>query len=164
VLLVVRRPYERVPQLLVFALLGTAATFNIPSHAAFDVIGKPPPIQAVHFMFHIVSGVAFCWAVVLFPDNALPPGIQRSRWGTWLAVVGTAAAVTLISWRGSFLAHPQFFAIFFGIVIPAVGIPAQTLRIRRDPNGLVARQAALLRAALVPALLVGLGWLAAWAT
>jgi len=162
VLLVVRRPYERVPRLLVFALLGTAATFNIPSHEVFHVIGTPPLVQAIHFTFHIVSGVAYFWAVLLFPDNALPPGVRLSRRATWFVVVITTAAISAVSWRGSFIEHPQFFAVFFGIVIPAVGIPAQSLRIRRDPNGLVARQAALLRAALVPALLVGLAWLGAW--
>ncbi len=164
VLLIVRRPHERVPRLLAFALLGTAATFNIPSHQVFDVIGRPVPVQAVHFTFHIVSGVAYFWAVVLFPDNALPPGIRLSRRSVWLVVGATTAAVSIVCWRSSFIDHPQFFAVFFGIAIPAAGIPAQTLRIRRDPNGPVARQAGLLRAALVPALAVGLGWLGAWLT
>lgn len=164
VLLVVRRPHERVPRLLAFALLGTAATFNLPSHQVFHVIGEPAPIYGVHLMFHIVSGVAYWWAVILFPDDALPPGIRLSRRATWAVVVTTTAAVSVVSWRGGFVAHPQFFAVFFGIVIPAVAIPAQTLRIRSHPNALVARQAALLRAALVPALLVGLGWLGVWVT
>lgn len=164
VLLVIRRPHERVPRLLVFALLGTAATFNIPSHQVFHVIGEPLPIKVLHFTFHIVSGVAYWWAVVLFPDDQPPPGVRLSRRTAWLLVVTTTAAVSVVSWRGSYIEHPQFFAVFFGIAIPAVAIPAQTLRIRRDPNGLVARQAALLRAALIPALGVGLGWLGAWVT
>ncbi len=44
VLLFWRRPDERVPRLLVFALLGTAATFNLPSHRVFHVVGSPWPV------------------------------------------------------------------------------------------------------------------------
>ncbi|MBO0732146.1 MAG: hypothetical protein J2P57_22990, partial [Acidimicrobiaceae bacterium] len=130
VLLIVRRPHQRLTRLLVFALLGTAATFNIPSHQVFDIIGRPPPVKVAHFTFHIVSGVAYFWAVVLFPDNALPPGIRLSRRAAWVVVIVMTAVVSIVSWRGSFLAHPRFFAVFFGIVIPSAGIPAQTLRIR----------------------------------
>ena len=72
VLLIVRRPNELVPRLLALGLLGTAATFNLPSHEAFHILGSPWPIALLHFTFHIVSGVAYLWAVVLFPDGRLP--------------------------------------------------------------------------------------------
>ena len=47
VLLIVRRPDELVPRLLALGLLGTAATFNLPSHEAFHILGSPWPI-ALH--------------------------------------------------------------------------------------------------------------------
>ena len=85
-LLVVRRPDETVPRLLGFALLGTAATFNLPSHRAFHITGDPWPIAAIHFTFHIVSGVSYIWAVVLFPDGRLPRRLRIGRRTTASAV------------------------------------------------------------------------------
>ncbi len=70
VLLIVRRPDELVPRLLALGLLGTAATFNLPSHEAFHILGSPWPIALIHFTFHIVSGVAYLWAVMLFPGRS----------------------------------------------------------------------------------------------
>ena len=79
VLLIVRRPNDVVPRLLALGLLGTAATFNLPSHEAFHILGSPWPIALLHFTFHIVSGVAYLWAVALFPDGRLPGRIAMSR-------------------------------------------------------------------------------------
>ena len=81
-LLIVRRPNDVVPRLLALGLLGTAATFNLPSHEAFHILGSPWPIALLHFTFHIVSGVAYLWAVALFPDGRLPEphrGVPRGR-------------------------------------------------------------------------------------
>src|SRR6478672_13061119 len=66
-MLAIRRPDEPVPRLLAFALLGTAATFNMPSHRAFYLLGTPWPVQIVHFAIHVASGVCYVWAVILFP-------------------------------------------------------------------------------------------------
>ena len=158
-LLAVRRSSERVPRLLAFALLGTAATFNMPSHRAFHITGTPWPISLIHFTFHIVSGVAYLWAVILFPNGELP---RRLRVGPnhlrpW--VIAVTAVVAIVSWRGSFLAHPQFFVVFFGIVVPLAGVGAQTLRLS-DPgtSGGERRTARLLTGALLPALTTGLAW------
>ncbi len=161
-LLMVRRGGELVPRLLGFALLGTAATFNEPSHRVFHILGEPWPITLAHFTFHIVSGVAYLWAVILFPDGVLPPRLRvRPAWlRVW--VVGVTAATALICWRSSFLAHPQFFVVFFGVAVPVVGVGAQLLRLA-DPETPPEdrRLSRLLCAALLPALGVALVWLAA---
>jgi signal transduction histidine kinase len=161
ILLAVRLPDQRVPRLLAFALLGTAATFNMPSHRAFHVTGTPWPIVLIHFGFHIVSGTCYFWAVVLFADGELPRQIRPSPAGLRGAVVAVTALVAFISWRGSFLAHPQFFVIFFGIGISVCGVTAQLLRVR-DPQSSAndRRTARLLIAALIPALVTALVWLA----
>lgn len=159
VLLIVRRPNDLVPRLLALGLLGTAATFNLPSHEAFHLLGSPWPIAVIHFTFHIVSGVAYLWAVVLFPDGRLPEQIAVSaRTLTAIAVVATAAAA-FVCWWSDFLAHPQFFVIFFGIAIPVAGVASQSLRVA-DPAGtpMARRSARLLVGALLPALAVGLIW------
>ena len=162
VLLFWRRPDERVPRLLVFALLGTAATFNLPSHRVFHLTGSPWPVALIHFTFHIVSGVAYLWAVVLFPDGAFP-GRARPKPSVLRALVlGTTAVVAVVSWRGSFLDHPQFFLVFFGIAVALVGVGAQTLRILDPATTERDRSAArLLCAALLPAFAVAGLWLGA---
>lgn len=164
VLLFIRRPDELVPRLLAFALLGTAATFNLPSHRAFHLTGSPWPIALIHFIFHIVSGVAYVWAVILFPDGTAPRGIRLPPWIVRALVLVTTAAVALISWRGSFLSHPQFFVVFFGIAVALLGVGAQVLRVV-DPRTTTAGRATarLLCAALLPALAVALIWLGAQA-
>ena len=161
-MLAVRRPDELVPRLLAFALLGTAATFNMPSHRAFYITGSPWPIAIIHFTFHIVSGVSYLWAVLLFPDGTVPSRAGMSARGQRVAAVAVTLVATLVCWRGSFLAHPQFFVIFFGILIPVVGIGTQALRLADPAAGAVHRRAArLLTAALLPALGVAVTWLAA---
>ena len=159
-LLVVRRPDDIVPRLLGFALLGTAATFNLPSHRAFHILGNPWPVATAHFMFHIVSGVTYMWAVILFPDGRLPRQIRIGRRGQAACAVVYTALVALLCWRSSFLAHPQFFVIFFGVAVPTVGVTAQLLRLR-DPRTTPTerRVARMLCAALLPAFGTALLWL-----
>jgi signal transduction histidine kinase len=161
-LLVARRPDERVPRLLAFALLGTAATFNLPSHRAFHITGTPWPIALIHFTFHIVSGAAYIWAVVLFPAGRLPRSIRVGRIQGAAVVVLVTVAIALLCWRSSFLAHPQFFVIFFGIAVAVTGVGAQWLRLS-DPRTSAAERATarLLCAALLPALVTALLWLGA---
>ena len=159
VLLIVRRPNDVVPRLLALGLLGTAATFNLPSHEAFHVLGSPWPIALLHFTFHIVSGVAYLWAVALFPDGRLPERIAVTRRTLTVAAVTVTATVSLICWWSDFLAHPQFFVIFFGILIPVVGVGAQTLRLTEQTTPPTTRRAArLLIGALLPALALAVIW------
>ena len=161
VLLLLRRPDEVVPRLLALAVMGTAATFNEPSHDVFHVLGSPPAIEVVHFTFHLVSGTAYLWAVALFPDGSLPRANGTGRRLQAAAAVAATGAVILICWRSSFISHPPFFVIFFGVLVPVVGITAQTLRLRTaqaSQRVRVAEQARLLRTALLPALAVSLAW------
>ncbi|MFC6704576.1 sensor histidine kinase [Flexivirga alba] len=162
VLLFLRRPDERVPRLLAFALLGTAATFNLPSHRAFHLTGSPWPIALIHFAFHIVSGVTYVWAVILFPDGTPPRRIRLPGWTVRLIVLITTAVVAVVCWRSSFLNHPQFFVVFFGIAVALIGVGAQAMRIT-DPRTTTGERATarLLCAALLPALAVALVWLGA---
>jgi signal transduction histidine kinase len=162
VILAARRSYQLVPCLLAFALVGTAATFNKPSHAVFHIIGEPWPVKAIHFTFHIVSGVTYLWAVLLFPDGRLPRQIHLDGGRLAAVAVGVTILVAVISWRSSFVDHPEFFVVFFGVVIPIAGIAAQGLRVA-DPYSTPAdrRSARLLGGALLPAFATGLLWLGA---
>ena len=165
-LLAVRMPRQRESRLLSIAFIGTAATFNQPSHVVFHLLTSAPILTAVHFAFHVLSGVAYLWAVVLFPDGELPVAVPRR-----LAVPGgllITAAVAWVCWRSSFIQHPPFFVAFFGVLVPIAGIAAQSTRIRalgagggpRTATDLESiQQSRLLRTALVPALLAAMLWL-----
>jgi len=162
VLLILHRPDELVPRLLALGLLGTAATFNLPSHEAFHILGSPWPIALVHFTFHIASGVAYLWAVILFPDGRLPNRIAVPGRVLGAAVVVVTAIVALVCWWSDFLLHPQFFVVFFGILIPVAGVAAQLLRVRDPATVPVTRRSArLLIGALLPAFALAVLWCAA---
>ena len=121
-ILAARRSRDLVPRLLAFALLGTAATFNKPSHAVFHIIGEPWPVKVVHFSFHIVSGVTYLWAVLLFPDGHLPRQLRLEGKPLTAVVVIVTAVIAVVSWRSSFIDHPLFFVVFFGVVVSLAGI------------------------------------------
>ena len=162
VLLILRRPDDVVPRLLALGLLGTAATFNLPSHEAFHILGSPWPIALIHFTFHIVSGVSYLWAVILFPDGWLPNRIAVSGRVLGTAVVVVTGIVAFICWWSNFLLHPQFFVIFFGILIPVAGVTSQLLRVRDPSTAPVTRRSArLLIGALLPAFALAVLWCAA---
>ncbi len=159
VLLLVRCGDQVVPRLLAVGLLGTAATFNLPSHEAFHLLGSPWPISLLHFAFHIASGVCYLWAVALFPDGRLPRRVGLSGRPLAVAALAVTAIVAAICWWSDFLLHPQFFVVFFGVLIPVTGVGMQTLRLG-EPSASDAdrRQARLLIGALLPALAVAVLW------
>ncbi len=164
VLITWRRPDGVVPRLLALAFIGTAATFNEASHVVFHLLEHAPLVTAVHFTFHIVSGVAYLWAVLLFPDGRLPVLGADRRHGVWVGLVVSTAVITWVCYRSSFVSHPPFFVAFFGILVPVVGITAQTIHLRAAGSASVVRQQSrLLRIALVPAFGAALLWLGAHA-
>lgn len=159
VLLLLKRPHDPVPRLLALAFMGTAATFNEPSHEFFHVLGDPPLVKAVHFTFHVVSGVAYLWAVVLFPDGTLPVGRALPRPVRRALALALTTGVAVVCWRSSFILHPPFFAAFFGVLVPVVGLAAQTARLRSSRDTVREQQSRLLRVALLPAFAAALLWL-----
>jgi signal transduction histidine kinase len=159
VVLLIRGWDQLVPRLLAVGLLGTAATFNLPSHEAFRLIGSPWPVSLLHFGFHIASGVCYLWGVALFPDGRLPRRVGLSGRRLFGAALAVTVVVAVICWWSDFLLHPQFFVIFFGVLIPVTGVGAQAMRLR-DPatSAEHRRNARLLIGALLPGLAVAVLW------
>jgi len=62
---------------------------------------------------------------------------------------------------GTFASHPGqgLFTVLFGVLIPVVGVAAQTWRLRRAPTAEARQQSQLLRWALLPMLVAGLAYL-----
>jgi signal transduction histidine kinase len=157
-LLVARRPRDRTARLLAVGMIGTAATFNHQSHVVLHefLLGD---WWTPHLLFHLGSGLAYLFAVVVFPDGRLVP-FTRTRGSRFaLRVAYGLAAVVLaqfvLDW--SDVSHPgqTFFTVLFGVAIPIVGVAAQTYRLHHVADPERRQQSRLLRWALVPMLSFG---------
>jgi signal transduction histidine kinase len=158
VFLIWLRPHDLVARLLALGMVGTAAAFNLPSHAFTNVFGGPV-VRWLHVTFHLVSGAAYLYAVVLFPDGTLVP--RWSKWPLRALYLGVTSAVTLGAARLVYTGSTSVvgsFVVFFGVLIPLVGVTAQTYRYRHAVAVGERQEARLLRLALTPALVAGLAF------
>ena len=163
VLLLVRRPRDRAAQLLALAMAGTAATFNHQSHSVLNLslIGNQ---EVLHLLFHLTSGLAYMYAVIVFPDGRLVPSwpsrtgrsVVRALYACFTLLI---TAVVLLAASESHPGQP-FFTILFGLLVPLAGFAAQTQRLRQTSDPVARQQSRLLRWALVPMLSGGVVYLA----
>ena len=141
--LVVKVRGNRTANLLALGMVGTAVAFNLQSHAALLVIGD-------HFGgltllwhdlgVHVLAGVAYVFALLLFPDGA----VDRTR-GPHL--LGLAAFFGLVS----FIAipdHTSALVLLFGVLVPAAALVAQSRRFRDAQSPELRQLFRLLRAAM----------------
>jgi signal transduction histidine kinase len=159
VLLAVRRRGQLVPVLLAVAFVGTAATFNDPGHVAFRLLGSPSLISGLHYAFHVLSGLAYVWAVLLFPDGRLPGSRMWNRWQQWIAAVVISAAVAGLCLATIKVEHTKLFVSFFGVLIPLLGFASQAVRMTADGSHASKQSSRLLLAALAPAWAVAVAWI-----
>jgi signal transduction histidine kinase len=157
VFLVVLRPRERMARVFGLAMVGTAAAYNLQSHAALAVHSAFD--DTLHFNLHPLTGFTYIYALILFPDGRLVP-----RWSNRLARVSYRAAVfvaifVLLAATGAALPdfgqHPAALVLVMGIITPVLGIAAQTYRLRRAENSEKRQQSRLLLWATLASL--GLG-------
>ncbi len=147
------RPRDRTARLLAVGMVGTAAIFNLPSQVAIEI--QPLLIDETigHIAAHILTGAAYTFALLTFPDGRLVP-----RWRVPLVAILYAplvAAVVLLPWRVEGNARPAALLLFFGLVVPVGGVLAQAYRFRRSNDPAEHQQARLLFWALLPAIGVG---------
>ncbi len=146
VFLVWQRPRDKTARLLGLALVGTGVVFNIASHSV--LITGWFFLNGLHITVHGVSGSAYAHALLVFPNGKRSP-----RWTVWLLVLGWGfAAVTIAyyiavtffggTWEdlGWYATSPgdlysqittadaQLSLIFFGLLIPIVGVGTQMYR------------------------------------
>ncbi len=141
-------------------MIGTAVTFNHQSHSTVRdyLIGD---WWFPHDLFHILSGVAYLYAVIVFPDGRLVPTASGQRWLLRAAYgVGTIVLAQFVLDRTS-VGHPgqSFFTVLFGLLIPVAGVAAQTYRLRHATDPVVQQQSRLLRLALLPLFFAGVIYL-----
>ena len=161
-ILFLKRGNALVPRLLAFALLGTAATFNDPAHRAFHITGSPWPISLSTSPFTSCPASATCGLSCCFRTAGRREDCRRCPGRGWMWPAAVTAGAVLICWLSSFLDHPMFFVVFFGIVVSLVGSASQLLRLADPATTASDKQASrLLIAGLLPALALSLVWLGA---
>lgn len=162
-MLVRARPRDVVVRLLAWGMIGTAATFNHQAHAVFrfDLLGNIGLLGDLHTAFHVTSGVAYMWALALFPDGRLDSWATKEIRSPLRAVAGLVTLQIIVaSSGGRALGHPgqSSFVAFFGLAIPLVGVVGQTLKLRRATTEGEHQQCRLVRMALVPMLAAGIAF------
>jgi len=196
-LLVWKRPNDWVARLLGLALIGTAMGYNYQAHSVIGVAaatniarGAVPEVRYLnifHWLFHIVGGVTFVHALLLFPNGRLVP-----RWSKWLVIglyglaveeiayplfnnaTGTTSNPSLIvliftelfkvqpiaNFDGLIQSEVVFFVLLFGLLVPIVGIGAQAYRYARESTEIERAQTRLVVWALFAAFGSGLVFIA----
>jgi len=139
-------------RLLAVGMVGSAGAFNLQAHSAIDAVQRMAGIGIGWWhslLLHGVGGVAYVFALLLFPAGRLDNG-GRSRWaGGALAFAGLAGAVALLSESTAQYPHTISFVVFFGLLTPIVGITAQWRRYVNAATAEARQQSAVLLRALV---------------
>lgn len=143
------RPHDRTARLLALGMTGVAVAFNLRGHDAFQVIPVSllGEVDIWHVLVHVLSGLCYLFALLLFPDGRLAPRsplmtAARTPLLMFVALIFTMFA--LISTDD----HTLGLVLVFGILVPIAGLAAQVGRYRRAPNDAARRQSRLLLWAL----------------
>ena len=147
------RPRDRTARLLAIGLVGIAGVFNLTAQSAYETLPLLTFESIAQSGAHIVAGLAYGAALVLFPDGRLVP-----RWkARYLALVYLPIVVGIgfLALRVQGTARPGALLVYFGLVVPAIGVIAQAYRFRRAQTPTDHAQARLLFWALAPAFVIG---------
>jgi signal transduction histidine kinase/plastocyanin len=146
------RPREAAARLLAIGMIGTAAVFNLQAHTTLTVL---PSYVKFHDPLHLVSGVSYMMALLVFPDGRLPR-FSDKVWLKWpLRALTLFVFLIAGALLGTLHGNPSGYVAFFGIAIPIAGFVSQAARYRHAASVEERQQAKLLMWAL------GLGFLTA---
>ena len=150
ILLIRVRPNDLAARLLALGMVGTAAVFNAPAHSGLQEM--PWLAAKLHTNYHLFAGLAYVFALLVFPDGRLPASWSRRPWLTWplLALYLVAAAVFFDRFR--LHGDPGGLVAFFGVLIPVAGITSQASRLRQASSAPQREQSRVLVWALSVAL------------
>ena len=147
VFLVWKLPRDKTARLLGVGLVGTGLVFNITSHSF--LITAWFFVNGLHITIHGVSGAAYTHALTVFPNGKRSP-----RWAIWPLIVMYALALVVIAsyivvtffvgenfedigydggtsekiYSQIVTADALLILVFFGLIIPVVGITFQVYR------------------------------------
>ncbi|MCE3553845.1 histidine kinase [Pseudonocardia sp. RS11V-5] len=141
-------------RLLALAMLGSGGAFNLQAHAAATAVGTATGIAAgpLHqIVLHGVACAAYVLALLVFPTAQ---GAWPTRWGRPGRVTLAAFAVVvlgLVGFATALLRHTTSCVLFFGFLVPLVGVAVLPGRIRRGETAALRTQARLVFSLLVAA-------------
>jgi hypothetical protein len=138
-------------RLLAVALVGSAGAFNLQAHAAARAVEAATglAVSGVHqVVLHGIACAAYILALLVFPTPSWDglPGTRPVRGG--LLAVGLATFL-LVGLGTALLPHTTSCVVFFGFLVPAVGLAVLPRRVRRGPGAEARTQARLLFGTLV---------------
>lgn len=136
---------------LVIGMLGAAGAFNLQAHTAIDAMATMSGVQIGLWhsaLLHGVGGVAYVFALVLFPTGTLGWAGRRSWPVRVLLVASVAGAAALLSVSTAEYPHTLSFVLFFGLLTPVAGVTAQLARYRRATSAEARQQSRVLLWAL----------------
>jgi hypothetical protein len=152
------RPRDWAARLLAVALVGAAGVFNLTAQTTMEQLPLLPSEAVAQTGAHILAGLAYVYALLLFPDGRPVPHWRPAALAP-LYLAATVAAVFL-SVRVEGQARPAALLLFFGLLVPAAGAAAQAYRIRRTEDATGQAQARLVFWALLPSVVLGLVFVA----
>ncbi|HEX8497956.1 MAG TPA: histidine kinase dimerization/phosphoacceptor domain-containing protein, partial [Actinomycetales bacterium] len=138
-------------RLLAVALVGSAGAFNLQAHAAARAVEAATglAVSGVHqVVLHGIACAAYILALLVFPTPSWDglPGARPVRGG--LLAVGVVTFL-LVGLGTALLPHTTSCVVFFGFLVPAVGLAVLPRRVRRGPGAEARTQARLLFGTLV---------------
>jgi serine phosphatase RsbU (regulator of sigma subunit) len=152
ILLIRLRPHDLAARLLALGMVGTAAVFNAQAHSGLEMM--PGLALRLHDNYHLFAGLAYVYALLVFPDGRLARSWPRSRWfrpllAFYLVVLSVAVVLSRYRLHGD---DPGGFVLFFGVLIPIAGVTSQALRLRQATSAAQREQSRVLIWALALAL------------
>jgi serine phosphatase RsbU (regulator of sigma subunit) len=145
ILLVRLRPRDLAARLLALGMVGTAAVFNYQAHSGLEMM--PGLALKLHDNYHLFAGLAYVYALLVFPDGRLATSWTGPRWFRRLLLAFYLAAITavlVVLVRPRLHGDPTGFILFFGILIPVAGITSQAVRLRQASSAAQREQSRLL--------------------
>jgi hypothetical protein len=152
ILLLWLRPRDWTARLLAIALVGAAGAFNLTGQSTVEIIPLPPFESFLQTSSHVIAGVAYVYALMLFPDGKPVPRWPLPAVAVLYAPVTAGAVFLALRVEGT--ARPAALLVFHGLVATVAGIGAQMYRFRRAATPQEHAQARLMVWALLPALAV----------
>ena len=136
---------------LVIGMLGAAGAFNLQAHTAIDAMAAMSGTQIGWWhsaLLHGIGGVAYVFALILFPAGKLDWAGRRAWPVRALLVASVAGAAGLLSVSTAEAPHTISFVLFFGLLTPVAGVTAQLASYRRATSAEARQQSRVLLWAL----------------